>query len=160
MAKLKAVAKGRKPGARKGGTPPKEHQFKPGQSGNSKGRPRKDETLKSLMRKELGEELEVLEGGRPSILTYREALAKQVARKALQGDYKMLRMLLEVDQPEPEAAPHSQDRAEQDAKAYDAVLTVLTPEVAPATAPDTPKAESPSTSGDDEQLWLPFSEAS
>ena len=74
--------------------PAKDTRFKPGQSGNPKGRPRKDRSLLKHIEAELDAEMQVTEGGKAARLTKREALAKSMVNKALQGDYKMLTALL------------------------------------------------------------------
>lgn len=150
--------------ARKGGSPPKAHQFKPGQSGNPKGRPRKEESLKSVLRDVLGEELEVMEGGRPVRMTARRAVAKKALVNLLQsGNPKLLRLLLEFDQPEPQVQANGDMRAQQDAQACEAVLATLKPATAPeATATSRAVLEEPSSAGGslqacdaDEQLHPP-----
>ena len=166
MAARKNAATTAKTSGRKGGAPPKAHQFKPGQSGNPKGRPRKSESLKAGLREALDAELEVLEGGCPVRMTYRDALAKQVVRKAVQtGDPKLIRLLLEHDQPEPQVQKDAEMRAQQDAQACEAVLAVFRPtqSAVPLAIRENPTErsveETPQKVDDiDEQLRLPFPE--
>lgn len=72
----------------------KDTRFKPGQSGNPNGRPRKERSLLKHLETELDAEMQVTEGGKTMRLTKREALAKFIVNKALQGDPKMLNALL------------------------------------------------------------------
>lgn len=74
--------------------PANDTRFKPGQSGNPKGRPRKERSLLRHLEAELDAEMQVTEGGKVTRLTKREALAKSMVNKALQGDHKMLVALL------------------------------------------------------------------
>ena len=72
------------------GRPPKEYQYKPGQSGNPKGRKRKPPSLlpdlKQLFDDAMGEELTVTHGGKKMILTMAGAGFKWLARQHAQGD--------------------------------------------------------------------------
>jgi hypothetical protein len=43
--------------------PPREHQFKPGQSGNPKGRPRGSKSFTTLLVEELGTKITIQENG-------------------------------------------------------------------------------------------------
>ncbi len=70
--------------------PPKEYQFKPGQSGNPKGRKRKAPSLlpdlKQLFDQAMSEEVTITQGDKKMILTKAEAGFKQLARQHAQGD--------------------------------------------------------------------------
>ena len=68
-------------------TPPEEYQFKPGQSGNPKGRPPKLPRLDDLLADILGEEKD----GQ----TATEAILKRIRLQATQGNLKAAEMLLE-----------------------------------------------------------------
>ncbi len=74
--------------------PAKDTRFKPGQSGNPRGRPRKDRSLLKHLETELDAEMQVTEGGKTMRLSKREAIAKLMVNKSLQGDHKMLAALL------------------------------------------------------------------
>src|SRR5260221_11198814 len=70
--------------------PPKEYQFKPGQSGNPKGRKRKPPSLlpdlKRLFDDAMGEQLTVTHGGKKMTLTMAGAGFKWLVRQHAQGD--------------------------------------------------------------------------
>lgn len=76
------------------GKPPKKHQFKPGQSGNPKGRPKGQRNFSTILIRELSETLSVKEGGKTKKLTKIEAVIKQLVTKAVKGDARALAELL------------------------------------------------------------------
>lgn len=77
------------------GKPPKSGQFKPGQSGNSKGRPKgaKKTDLNDMLEKELQSLITLTNGGR---ITKEMAIIKQISNKAASGDYKSGKLVLEL----------------------------------------------------------------
>ncbi|MEN0653329.1 MULTISPECIES: DUF5681 domain-containing protein [Hyphobacterium] len=76
------------------GKPPRKSQFKPGQSGNPKGRPRGRKSFSTILVAELSERLIVKEGGKTRRMTKMEAVVKQLVSKALKGDPRTLAELL------------------------------------------------------------------
>ncbi|GAA0709834.1 DUF5681 domain-containing protein [Dokdonella soli] len=74
--------------------PPKATQFKPGQSGNPKGRPRGSLNLSTVLDRAMRERVTVIERGKPRTITKLEAAAKQLANKAASGDFRALHLLL------------------------------------------------------------------
>jgi hypothetical protein len=72
------------------GRPPKRTRFKPGQSGNPKGRKPKPESLlpdlKRLFEEALSEKVTIKQGDKQQTLTMAEAGFKQLARQYAQGD--------------------------------------------------------------------------
>ena len=68
------------------GKPPKKGQFKPGQSGNPKGRPKGSKSFSTVLRDELGGFLTVKEGGKTRRVTKLEAVTKRLISKAMNGD--------------------------------------------------------------------------
>ncbi|WP_394728933.1 DUF5681 domain-containing protein [Altererythrobacter sp. GH1-8] len=100
------VAK-RKPdagGATGPGNPPMDTRFKPGQSGNPAGRPRKERSLLKLVEAELDAEMQLTENGEQLRLTKREALAKRMVHDALKGDARAIAALLKLLGPDSGAA--------------------------------------------------------
>lgn len=74
--------------------PPVHSRWKPGQSGNPKGRPRKTKDFEKLLDIELGRTLRITEGGQQVTLTKRELILKTLVNDALKGDPRALKMLL------------------------------------------------------------------
>ncbi len=69
--------------------PPHHSRFKPGQSGNPLGRPKKQRpTLIESFDKELNTSVTLTEGGKRRRITKLQAIAKQQTNKAANGDYK------------------------------------------------------------------------
>ncbi len=68
------MTKSKKPGGgptkRRGGNPPKEHQFKPGESGNPGGRPKKKLSLRDVAWKILDEKVGQREDGEAILAAY------------------------------------------------------------------------------------------
>jgi hypothetical protein len=73
--------------------PPVEHRFKPGQSGNLKGRPRKPQDIASVLERALDARVPIQENGRRRIVTMREAIIRGLVNDAARRDQKALRML-------------------------------------------------------------------
>ena len=93
------------------GRPPLATRFKPNQSGNPKGRPRRPLSLRAVVDQVLDEKVEIREGERVLRMSNRHALARSAFRRALNGDPRLMRALalmmraeIGLEQPEDEAA--------------------------------------------------------
>jgi hypothetical protein len=75
------------------GNPPKKTQFKKGQSGNPRGRPKGHPNLATVLEKALHEKVIINENGRRRVVTKLEAAAKQLVNKAAAGDLRALQQL-------------------------------------------------------------------
>lgn len=75
------------------GRPPRASRFKPGQSGNPKGRPRKPKTLMEAVERELDRAVIVREGGREKRLTKREVVSRQLVDASCRGQLGATRLL-------------------------------------------------------------------
>lgn len=75
------------------GKPPKHSQFKPGQSGNPKGRPNGSKSLSTILRKALNERIEVNKGGKRLKCTKLDVAIEQLVNKAAGGDLKAFMQL-------------------------------------------------------------------
>ncbi|MEQ8370808.1 MAG: DUF5681 domain-containing protein [Alphaproteobacteria bacterium] len=76
--------------------PPKKHQFKKGQSGNPKGKPKEAKNLKTVLGKELNEKLTIKEGGKPKTVSKQTALVKSLIAKAANGDVRAMTLLFNL----------------------------------------------------------------
>ncbi|WP_068318416.1 DUF5681 domain-containing protein [Aliiruegeria sabulilitoris] len=79
------------------GRPPKRTQFKKGQSGNPKGRPKGAKGFNASLQRELETKVIVREGNREVKISKAEAAAKRLVATALKGDMKALTMLARFD---------------------------------------------------------------
>lgn len=80
------------------GRPPTSTQFRPGQSGNPKGRPKRSRNTASMARDTLERKIEVAQkNGTRRKMTVREAAYRQLADKAVAGDVKALAYLLALE---------------------------------------------------------------
>ena len=73
--------------------PPKYGQFKKGQSGNPKGRPKGAKNLKTALEQELKAKVTLKEGGKIKTVSKTEALIKSIVNKALSGDTRAAQLV-------------------------------------------------------------------
>jgi hypothetical protein len=82
------------------GCPPKEHQFRPGQSGNPKGAKRKVPSLapdlRKLLEQALNQKVTVTQGDRKRTLTWFAAGIEQLVKQYVKGDRHGRRELFEL----------------------------------------------------------------
>ena len=90
-------SKGKADGYKVGyGKPPQHTQFKPGQSGNPKGRPRGIKNLNTDLEEELSQKILVTEGGTQLETTKQRAMIKSLFAKALNGDVRASGVLINL----------------------------------------------------------------
>jgi hypothetical protein len=70
------------------GRPPRAHQFKPGESGNPRGRPKGAKSEASILQTRLNQKIEVREGGRVRKIPVLEAIYLRCIDDALKGNVK------------------------------------------------------------------------
>jgi hypothetical protein len=70
------------------GKPPRAHQFKPGQSGNPKGKPKGKKNEATMLDELLFKRIPVRQGGRDLRMTVIEAMFRRFAEDALKGNIK------------------------------------------------------------------------
>lgn len=80
------------------GKPPHHTRFKPGCSGNPRGRPKDAKNLSTLVHEALNEQVVVAENGRRRKVSKRQAIIKQLINRSAQGDLKAMQMLLTIMQ--------------------------------------------------------------
>ncbi len=68
------------------GKPPESGKFKPGQSGNPKGRPKSAKNLKTELEEELLEKIPIKEQGKVLKVSKQRAMLKALTARAMQGD--------------------------------------------------------------------------
>jgi hypothetical protein len=68
--------------------PPKHAQFRPGESGNPKGRPKQTRNFKTDLGDELGQHIPIREGGREMKVTKQRAFIKALVAAAIKGDMR------------------------------------------------------------------------
>ena len=78
------------------GKPPKHGQFKKGQSGNAKGRPKGARALKRDLKDELDEMVTIVENGQETTLSKQRLLLKQLMSKGAKGDIRAIQKLFEL----------------------------------------------------------------
>ena len=76
--------------------PPKHTQFKPGQSGNSKGRTKGAKNLKTELLEELQEMIPIKEAGKAKKVSKQRAMLKALTAKALHGDSRSANIILNM----------------------------------------------------------------
>ncbi len=77
--------------------PPANSRFKPGQSGNPKGRPKGARNFSTEIEAELNARVDVTENGRSKKITKRALVAKKLVNKGAQGDAKAIGLLLQQE---------------------------------------------------------------
>jgi hypothetical protein len=78
--------------------PPVSTRFRPGVSGNPKGRPKGTLNVATVLLRTLREKVVINEGGQRKTITKLEAAIKQLANKAASGELRALRQLVELAQ--------------------------------------------------------------
>lgn len=98
-------------------SPPKASRFKPGQSGNPRGKARGTRNLTSIVATALNARVNVKEYGRRRSITKLEAALAQLANRAASGDHKATQLLIALaranDEPRSNAVGNNFDAADQ-----------------------------------------------
>lgn len=76
--------------------PPIHSQYKKGQSGNAKGRPKGTQNFITVINRALNEKIPIVENGRRRSITKLEATVKQLCNKAAQGDARSIQQVLSL----------------------------------------------------------------
>jgi len=74
--------------------PPKQGQFKPGQSGNPKGRPKGLQNLATDLQEELEQKILITEANKSQEVTKQRAMIKTLFAKALRGETRAANVLI------------------------------------------------------------------
>jgi Family of unknown function (DUF5681) len=89
------------------GRPPKRTQFKPGQSGNPHGRPRKTSTFADVVITEMNSKIDLTENGKTRKITKLEAIVKRHSLEAIKGNLAAAKMLIDGMQKAQPSEPDS-----------------------------------------------------
>ena len=73
--------------------PPNHTRFKPGQSGNPRGRPKGTNNLKTDLMEELGEKIVIREGDQSRRISKQRAVVKTLVTRTLKGDARAATLL-------------------------------------------------------------------
>lgn len=76
------------------GRPPKHARWKKGQSGNPRGRPKGKRDVGAELLDELGELIQITEGGRTRSITKLRALVKSLTARGIKGDTRAASLVL------------------------------------------------------------------
>ena len=77
--------------------PPKHTQWKKGQSGNPRGRPKGRKNLGTLLLSELNRKIPIREHGTMRLVTIGSAIMKQLVKKALEGENQAIKLLADLE---------------------------------------------------------------
>jgi Family of unknown function (DUF5681) len=103
------------------GKPPKNTRFKPGQSGNTRGRPRGQRNFRTVAKEVLKENITIREGDRTRTVSRLDAIVRVTVNNALKGDPKAIAAFIQLIRPaglmeeEAEVSSGEPVRAEDDA---------------------------------------------
>jgi hypothetical protein len=78
------------------GKPPKRNQFKEGESGNPKGRPKGTKNLKTDLMEELSEMISLREGSKEMRVSKQRGILKSHTAKAVQGDARSAALIINM----------------------------------------------------------------
>ena len=78
--------------------PPRDTRFKPGQSGNPKGRPKGSCNLSTKILQQLRQLVTVTKGGKPVKMTKADVIANQMVDGSMKGDHKATVLVMKIDQ--------------------------------------------------------------
>lgn len=76
--------------------PPEGTRFKPGRSGNPKGRPKGAKSFATVVMEELNTKITVRIGDKPVKMTMLQASLKRLTQKAVEGDRQSIKMLTDM----------------------------------------------------------------
>jgi hypothetical protein len=78
------------------GKPPKDSRFKPGQSGNPKGRPKGRMNIRTVIDRELRRIVTVTEDGKPRRMTTQEVIIRRLAHEGIKGRHQSTELLMRL----------------------------------------------------------------
>ena len=96
--------------------PPQHRQFRPGESGNPGGRPRKTPSFREDLAKELAATVTINEGGKELVVSKQLAIAKALVQAAVKGDARAWTAVIALSEKE---SPHAEASAANDDALFD-----------------------------------------
>jgi hypothetical protein len=133
-------------------------RFKPGTTGNPRGRRKGARNFRTAIQNELKRRVAVTEDGKRKKITKREAVAKQLVNKAAAGDPKAIPVLLSETRPyETDAAADASRAAEMMSPEDQAVMESITRRIREAahSSDAANSSEQPTTTPPDNQERTP-----
>lgn len=128
------------------GRPPRATRFRPGKSGNPKGRPRAAKNFATALEQELRALLTITENGKRKRVPVRQIIIKRLVRNAAEGELRAILLLVQQEArfEQPEAMP---DRLtnEEDHAVIEGIRERMRPQ-----APPPPADNPPMPTGDDD----------
>lgn len=110
------------------GRPPRQHQFKPGQSGNQKGRPKGSKSEDQMLEELLSRKIATREGDRLRKITLREVIYHGIAEEAVKKrNLKAAAFLFDRSALAKLAQPEKRELTEDDKTVLKAYLKKLSP---------------------------------
>ncbi|MEO0450827.1 MAG: DUF5681 domain-containing protein, partial [Pseudomonadota bacterium] len=76
--------------------PPQHSQFKPGQSGNPAGRPKRDDSIGGILERTLSRRATINDGGQTKTVSLMEAAIMSTVDKAMKGSMRDLEKLFQM----------------------------------------------------------------
>ena len=95
------------------GRPPMMTRFRPGQSGNPRGRPKGARNLSTVLAAALSERVAITENGRRRRITKLEAAVKQLVNRAASGEARATQLLLALVQANEARPPNRRQSAQR-----------------------------------------------
>jgi hypothetical protein len=105
------------------GKPPKETRFKPGQSGNPRGRPKGRLNASEVLSRELDQKVSVREGGTTIRMSKRDAAIKRLVADAIGGKKYALDVVFAHERAIAEASGAAVHHSDEDAAILERFLT-------------------------------------
>lgn len=78
------------------GRPPKHSRFKPGQSGNPRGRPKGAKNVATVLRETMGKKITITENGRRKTISWLDAIVLRLSRSAVEGDARAIDRVIKL----------------------------------------------------------------
>ena len=104
------------------GRPPRDHQFKPGTSGNPKGRPKGAKSGETILRELLQQKISLNERGRARRITIHEGIFRRIIEDCLKGNTKSAAFLLNRHHAMTSGEPMESGLSEDDEAVLEAYL--------------------------------------